>query len=185
MSRNRVCCEEWGDPSHDRPGGSLRWDGEEWPSSRHRAQALRGDSDSGFLSPRVKFILRPLHCPFTPSARSPLLPQVAEFQETVAAQSQELAILQRSLEDKAAQVEVERMGAKVRVGHSQGLREAWEPRSVGQGPGEGTLPLLSPSQSLQVELSRAQEACRRGQQQTTSAEEQLNRVAKAINRCLV
>uniref|UniRef100_G1PH68 Coiled-coil alpha-helical rod protein 1 n=1 Tax=Myotis lucifugus TaxID=59463 RepID=G1PH68_MYOLU len=73
--------------------------------------------------------------------------QVAEFQERVAAQSQEQAILQRSLEDKAAQVEVERMGAK----------------------------------SLQMELSRAQEACRRGQQQTASAEEQLKRVAKAIN----
>ncbi|KAK1327534.1 hypothetical protein QTO34_013036 [Cnephaeus nilssonii] len=107
--------------------------------------------------------------------------QVAEFQERVAAQSQEQAILQRSLEDKAAQVEVERMGAKVRVCRSQGLREAWEPRSMGQGPGEGTLPLLSPSQSLQVELSRAQEARRRGQQQTASAEEQLKRVAKAIS----
>lgn len=73
--------------------------------------------------------------------------QVAEFQERVAAQSQEQAILQRSLEDKAAQVEVERMGAK----------------------------------SLQVELSRAQEARRRGQQQTALAEEQLKRVAKAIS----
>ncbi|XP_036212372.1 coiled-coil alpha-helical rod protein 1 isoform X4 [Myotis myotis] len=73
--------------------------------------------------------------------------QVAEFQERVAAQSQEQAILQRSLEDKAAQVEVERMGAK----------------------------------SLQMELSRAQEACRRGQQQTASAEEQLKCVARAIN----
>lgn len=73
--------------------------------------------------------------------------QVAEFQERVAAQSQEQAILQRSLEDKAAQVEVERMGAK----------------------------------SLQMELSRAQEAWRRGQQQTASAEEQLKRVAKAIS----
>lgn len=73
--------------------------------------------------------------------------QVAEFQERVAAQSQEQAILQRSLEDKAAQVEVERMGAK----------------------------------ALQLELSRAQEACRRGQQQTASAEEQLKRVARAIS----
>lgn len=79
---------------------------------------------------------------FAPSVRLPLLPQVAEFQERVAAQSQEQAILQRSLEDKAAQVEVERMGAKVRVCRSQGLREAWEPRSMGQGPGEGTLPFI-------------------------------------------
>lgn len=45
----------------------------------------------------------------------PLLPQVAELQERVVAQSQEQAILQRSLQDKAAEVEVERMGAKVCV----------------------------------------------------------------------
>ncbi|XP_004409095.1 PREDICTED: coiled-coil alpha-helical rod protein 1 isoform X1 [Odobenus rosmarus divergens] len=38
--------------------------------------------------------------------------QVAELQERVVAQSQEQAILQRSLQDKAAEVEVERMGAK-------------------------------------------------------------------------
>nr|XP_045012511.1 coiled-coil alpha-helical rod protein 1 isoform X3 [Jaculus jaculus] len=38
--------------------------------------------------------------------------QVAELQERLTAQSQELAILQRALQDKAAEVEVERMGAK-------------------------------------------------------------------------
>ncbi|XP_048204068.1 coiled-coil alpha-helical rod protein 1 isoform X1 [Perognathus longimembris pacificus] len=38
--------------------------------------------------------------------------QVAELQEQVTAQSQEQAILERSLQDKAAEVEVERMGAK-------------------------------------------------------------------------
>ncbi|XP_029800323.1 coiled-coil alpha-helical rod protein 1 isoform X3 [Suricata suricatta] len=38
--------------------------------------------------------------------------QVAELQERAVAQSQEQAILQRSLQDKAAEVEVERMGAK-------------------------------------------------------------------------
>ncbi|XP_021575101.1 coiled-coil alpha-helical rod protein 1 isoform X2 [Carlito syrichta] len=38
--------------------------------------------------------------------------QVAKLQEQVTAQSQEQAILQRSLQDKAAEVEVERMGAK-------------------------------------------------------------------------
>lgn len=45
----------------------------------------------------------------------PLLPQVAELQERVETQCQEQAILQRSLQDKAAEVEVERMGAKVSV----------------------------------------------------------------------
>lgn len=45
----------------------------------------------------------------------PFLPQVAELQERVESQCQEQAILQRSLQDKAAEVEVERMGAKVSV----------------------------------------------------------------------
>uniref|UniRef100_A0A7N5K149 Coiled-coil alpha-helical rod protein 1 n=1 Tax=Ailuropoda melanoleuca TaxID=9646 RepID=A0A7N5K149_AILME len=39
--------------------------------------------------------------------------QVAELQERAVAQSQEQAILQRSLQDKVAEVEVERMGAKL------------------------------------------------------------------------
>ncbi|XP_065400286.1 coiled-coil alpha-helical rod protein 1 isoform X8 [Macaca fascicularis] len=78
-----------------------------------------------------------------------LLPQVTSLQEQVTAQSQEQAILQRSLEDKAAEVEVERMG----------------------------------SRGLQLELSRAQEARRRWQQQTTSAEEQLRLVVNAVSSC--
>lgn len=45
----------------------------------------------------------------------PFLSQVAELQERVETQCQEQAILQRSLQDKAAEVEVERMGAKVSV----------------------------------------------------------------------
>ncbi|XP_033075480.1 coiled-coil alpha-helical rod protein 1 isoform X5 [Trachypithecus francoisi] len=73
--------------------------------------------------------------------------QVTSLQEQVTAQSQEQAILQRSLQDKAAEVEVERMG----------------------------------SRGLQLELSRAQEARRRWQQQTTSAEEQLRLVVSAVS----
>ncbi|XP_036093939.1 coiled-coil alpha-helical rod protein 1 isoform X2 [Rousettus aegyptiacus] len=73
--------------------------------------------------------------------------QMAELQERTATQSQQQAILQRSLEDKAAEVEVERMGAK----------------------------------ALQLELSRAQEAGRRRQQQTAMAEEQLKLVANAVS----
>lgn len=76
--------------------------------------------------------------------------QLAELQQQVTAQSREQAILQRSLQDRAAEVEVERMGAK----------------------------------ALQVELGRAQEARRRQQEQTASAEEQLKLVASAISRCL-
>ncbi|XP_032504051.1 coiled-coil alpha-helical rod protein 1 isoform X4 [Phocoena sinus] len=74
--------------------------------------------------------------------------QVAELQEGVKTQCQEQAILQRSLQDKAAEVEVERMGAK----------------------------------ALQTELSRTQEARRREQQQTATAEEQLKLVANAVSR---
>lgn len=88
------------------------------------------DSDSilgnpSSLSPCMAFFQRPGHLPLHSSARPPaccsshalppLLPQVAELQERAAAQSQEQAILQRSLQDKAAEVEVERMGAKVSV----------------------------------------------------------------------
>uniref|UniRef100_A0A8C6EXI6 Coiled-coil alpha-helical rod protein 1 n=1 Tax=Marmota marmota marmota TaxID=9994 RepID=A0A8C6EXI6_MARMA len=72
--------------------------------------------------------------------------QMAELQEKVTAQSQEQAILQRALQDKTAEVEVERTGAK----------------------------------ALQLELSRAQEARRRCQQQAASAEEQLKLVAGAV-----
>lgn len=86
-------------------------------------------------------------CSFRASA---LRSQVAELQERAAAQSQKQAVLQRSLEDRAAQVEVERVGAK----------------------------------ALQMELSRAQEAWRRGQQQTAEAEQQLKLVANAVSRCL-
>lgn len=43
----------------------------------------------------------------------PVPPQLAELQQQVTAQSREQAILQRSLQDRAAEVEVERMGAKV------------------------------------------------------------------------
>uniref|UniRef100_A0A8C9JN95 Coiled-coil alpha-helical rod protein 1 n=1 Tax=Panthera tigris altaica TaxID=74533 RepID=A0A8C9JN95_PANTA len=81
--------------------------------------------------------------------REELKGQVAELQERVVAQSQEQAILQRSLQDKAAEVEVERMGAK----------------------------------ALQIELNRAQEAQRRRQQHTATAEEQLKLVANSVSSC--
>lgn len=72
--------------------------------------------------------------------------QVAELQERATSQSQEQALLQRSLQDRATEVEVERMGAK----------------------------------TLQVELTRAQEAGRRHKQQTAEAEEQLKLVANIV-----
>ncbi|XP_063135444.1 coiled-coil alpha-helical rod protein 1 isoform X10 [Rattus norvegicus] len=73
--------------------------------------------------------------------------QVAELQEQVTAQSQEQAILQRALQDKTAQVEVERMSTK----------------------------------TLKMELSQAQEARWRQEQQAASAEEQLKFVVSAMN----
>ncbi|KAM4834815.1 coiled-coil alpha-helical rod protein 1 isoform 2-T2 [Thomomys bottae] len=48
--------------------------------------------------------------------------QVAELQEQVRAQSQEQAILERSLQDKAAEVEVERMSAKMELNRAQEAR---------------------------------------------------------------
>nr|XP_012596599.1 coiled-coil alpha-helical rod protein 1 isoform X2 [Microcebus murinus] len=73
--------------------------------------------------------------------------QMAELQEQMTTHSQEQAILQRSLQDKATEVEVERMGAK----------------------------------ALQMELSRAQEARCRWQQQTAVAEEQLRLLANVVS----
>lgn len=89
------------------------------------------DSDSILgnpsLSPCVVFSQTFALAPGFPApCLPPLLPQVAELQERATAQSQEQAILQRSLEDRAAQVEVARMGAKVSVCGRQGLREAWQ-----------------------------------------------------------
>ncbi|XP_037698967.1 coiled-coil alpha-helical rod protein 1 isoform X4 [Choloepus didactylus] len=74
--------------------------------------------------------------------------QVAELEGRVASQSQKEAILQRSLQDKTAEVEMERISAK----------------------------------ALQGELSRAQEARRRQQQQTAVAEEQLKLVVNSVSR---
>ncbi|XP_019487416.1 PREDICTED: coiled-coil alpha-helical rod protein 1 isoform X3 [Hipposideros armiger] len=54
--------------------------------------------------------------------------QVAELQERAAAQSQEQAVLQRSLEDKAAEVEVERVGAKALHMELSRAQEAWRQR---------------------------------------------------------
>lgn len=58
------------------------------------------------------------------------------------------------------------------------------PRSVGQGPREGTFFFMASFQALQLELSRAQEGGRRRQQQTAMAEEQLKLVANAVSRYL-
>lgn len=58
------------------------------------------------------------------------------------------------------------------------------PKSMGQGPREGTLSFMASFQALQLELSRAQEAGRRRQQQTAMAEEQLKLVANAVSRYL-
>ncbi|XP_054425031.1 coiled-coil alpha-helical rod protein 1 isoform X2 [Pteronotus mesoamericanus] len=51
--------------------------------------------------------------------------RVAELQERTSAQSQEQAILQRSLEDKAAQLEVEQMGTKALQMELNRAQEAW------------------------------------------------------------
>lgn len=53
-----------------------------------------------------------------------------------------------------------------------------------RAPEEGPISLPPPFQALQMELSRAQEAWRRGQQQTAEAEQQLKLVANAVSRCL-
>uniref|UniRef100_A0A8D2ATX9 Coiled-coil alpha-helical rod protein 1 n=1 Tax=Sciurus vulgaris TaxID=55149 RepID=A0A8D2ATX9_SCIVU len=59
--------------------------------------------------------------------------QVAELQEQVTARSQEQAILQRSLQDKTAEVEVERTGAKalqLELNRAQEARWRWQQQTA-------------------------------------------------------
>uniref|UniRef100_A0A2K6TVW0 Coiled-coil alpha-helical rod protein 1 n=1 Tax=Saimiri boliviensis boliviensis TaxID=39432 RepID=A0A2K6TVW0_SAIBB len=59
--------------------------------------------------------------------------QVASLQEQVTTQSQEQAILQRSLQDKAAEAEVERMGAKalqLELSRAQEARRWWQQQTA-------------------------------------------------------
>ncbi|XP_059736301.1 coiled-coil alpha-helical rod protein 1 isoform X2 [Bos taurus] len=66
--------------------------------------------------------------------------QVAELQERVETQCQEQVILQRSLQDKAAEVEVERMGAKMELNRTQ---EARRRRKQQAAPAEEQLRLVA------------------------------------------
>ncbi|XP_061254513.1 coiled-coil alpha-helical rod protein 1 isoform X2 [Bos javanicus] len=66
--------------------------------------------------------------------------QVAELQERVETQCQEQVILQRSLQDKAAEVEVERMGAKMELSRTQ---EARRRRKQQAAPAEEQLRLVA------------------------------------------
>ncbi|XP_040500868.1 coiled-coil alpha-helical rod protein 1 isoform X6 [Ursus maritimus] len=73
--------------------------------------------------------------------------QVAELQERAAAQSQEQAVLQRSLQDKAAEVEVERMGAKALQVELSRAREAQRRRQQRTAVAEEQLQLVANSVS--------------------------------------
>ncbi|XP_043305971.1 coiled-coil alpha-helical rod protein 1 isoform X4 [Cervus canadensis] len=69
--------------------------------------------------------------------------QVAELQERVETQCQEQAILQRSLQDKAAEVEVERMGAKALQMELSRTQEARCRRRQQMAPAEEQLRLVA------------------------------------------
>ncbi|XP_025152299.3 coiled-coil alpha-helical rod protein 1 isoform X2 [Bubalus bubalis] len=69
--------------------------------------------------------------------------QVAELQERVETQCQEQAILQRSLQDKAAEVEVERMGAKALQMELSRTQEARRRRKQQVAPAEEQLRLVA------------------------------------------
>ncbi|XP_019651492.1 coiled-coil alpha-helical rod protein 1 isoform X1 [Ailuropoda melanoleuca] len=89
--------------------------------------------------------------------------QVAELQERAVAQSQEQAILQRSLQDKVAEVEVERMGAKALQVELSRAREAQRRRQQHTAAAEEQLKLVANSvssfqtwlQSTVAEVERA------------------------------
>ncbi|XP_061254515.1 coiled-coil alpha-helical rod protein 1 isoform X4 [Bos javanicus] len=69
--------------------------------------------------------------------------QVAELQERVETQCQEQVILQRSLQDKAAEVEVERMGAKALQMELSRTQEARRRRKQQAAPAEEQLRLVA------------------------------------------
>ncbi|XP_013832513.2 PREDICTED: coiled-coil alpha-helical rod protein 1 isoform X3 [Capra hircus] len=69
--------------------------------------------------------------------------QVAELQERVETQCQEQAILQRSLQDKAAEAEVERMGAKALQMELSRVQEARRRRKQQAAPAEEQLRLVA------------------------------------------
>ncbi|XP_032703234.1 coiled-coil alpha-helical rod protein 1 isoform X8 [Lontra canadensis] len=73
--------------------------------------------------------------------------QVAELQDQAVAQSQEQAILQRSLQDKAAEVEVERMGAKALQLELSRAQEAQRRRQQHAATAEEQLKLVANSVS--------------------------------------
>ncbi|XP_044112993.1 coiled-coil alpha-helical rod protein 1 isoform X2 [Neovison vison] len=89
--------------------------------------------------------------------------QVAELQDQAVAQSQEQAILQRSLQDKAAEVEVERMGAKALQLELNRAQEAQRRRQQHAATAEEQLKLVANSvssfqtwlQSTMAEVERA------------------------------
>ncbi|XP_023581069.1 coiled-coil alpha-helical rod protein 1 [Trichechus manatus latirostris] len=71
--------------------------------------------------------------------------QVVELEGRVSAQSQEQAILQRSLQDKAAEVEVERVGAKALQGELSRALEAWRRQQQQTAVAEEQLKLVANS----------------------------------------
>uniref|UniRef100_A0A452FBF9 Coiled-coil alpha-helical rod protein 1 n=1 Tax=Capra hircus TaxID=9925 RepID=A0A452FBF9_CAPHI len=73
--------------------------------------------------------------------------QVAELQERVETQCQEQAILQRSLQDKAAEAEVERMGAKALQMELSRVQEARRRRKQQAAPAEEQLRLVANAHS--------------------------------------
>ncbi|KAF6364168.1 coiled-coil alpha-helical rod protein 1 [Rhinolophus ferrumequinum] len=89
--------------------------------------------------------------------------QVAELQERAVAQSQEQAVLQRSLEDKAAEVEVERVGAKALHMELSRAQEAWRRRQQQTATAEEQQKLVASAvssfqtwlQSTMAEVERA------------------------------
>ncbi|KAF5915508.1 hypothetical protein HPG69_012669, partial [Diceros bicornis minor] len=98
--------------------------------------------------------------------REQLKGQVAELQERAAAQSQEQAILQRSLQDKAAEVEVERMGTKALQMELSRAQEAQRRRQQQAASAEEQLKLVASAVSsfqtwLQSTMAKVERAAAR------------------------
>uniref|UniRef100_A0A2K5REZ5 Coiled-coil alpha-helical rod protein 1 n=1 Tax=Cebus imitator TaxID=2715852 RepID=A0A2K5REZ5_CEBIM len=93
--------------------------------------------------------------------------QMASLQEQVTAQSQEQAILQRSLQDKAAEAEVERMGAKalqLELSRAQEARRWWQQQTASAEEqlrlvvnAVSSCPLPPPATDVSLELQQLRE----------------------------
>lgn len=108
--------------------------------------------------------------------------QVAELQDRATAQSQEQAVLQRSLEDRAAEVEVERMGAKALKMELSRVQEAWHRRQQQTATAEEQQKLMANTvSSFQTWLQSAMAQVERAASQLPSLSSRVSYAVRKVH----